>query len=137
MPVFVAIMTVSEIHSQSGNDTVCMSTADAIYHIGRSDSLTGYKKLVFEKQKDIDTLNARIIILGEKIKEYQGKDSLYKDIRLLMEGQMKDMKNQRATLEAEVASVKKELRRERFKRKIITGVGILSTAGALLLTLKK
>jgi len=55
--------------------SVLIDRADAAYHLKRSDSLTGYKQLVSAKQKDIDTLQARVNILLSTIQTLNEKDA--------------------------------------------------------------
>ena len=130
-----------KLHSQSGKgiDTslICINKQDALYHLSRSDSLTGYKKLVAEKQKDIDTLNARIIILGEQIKQYRSKDTIYSEIAKLKDEQMQEMKEQRLLFQDQLNGYEKLLKKERRKRFLTAAGGVITTGLVAYLYLTK
>lgn len=108
---------------------ICLLRADALYHIARSDSLTQYKKLVKEKQKDIDSLFTALKLLDSAIKEYKGKDILYADIRRLTEDQIKDLRDEIKILKDEI----KRMRRSRTWDRVIQ-VGVIGVLTYLYIT---
>lgn len=113
--------------SQNTNDTLCFPT-----EVIR-------KVLVAAEQKKV--LEERVIILGQRIEglekslQYvEAKDSV---TVATYERQIKEMKEQQQILLDTVASLNKEIRREK-RRRFFTGLaGTVTTAGALFLLLTK
>lgn len=113
--------------------SVLIDREDAAYHLKRSDSLTGYKQLVREKQRDIDTLQARIAVLQSVILTLNQKDSA--TVKLYQE-QLAVMKDQKALYADQLNGYEKLLRKEKRKRRfwqVLTGV-VAGGAGYLILT---
>lgn len=78
-------------------------------------------------QMKIVSLDVAIELLKQKDKEtVEGYDK-----------QLKDLLEAKAIYEDQLKGYERLLKRERFKRKLITGAGILATGGAILLSLRK
>lgn len=131
------MMTVSVLHSQTDTSKIWINRQDALRKLAQADSLRPYKQLVAAKQRDIDTLNARIIILGEQIKEYKGKDTAYAQMVIAKNDQIQAMKDIREIHEARIKELEKLWKREKRKRILMTVGGVVSTGLALVLYLSK
>lgn len=114
-----------EMRSQPVNkiDTSLMwvKRVDVLYHFSRSDSLTQYKKLVREKQKDLDSMTKAIKLQQETIVEYKGKDSLYKRVDSLNNHVVSLLESDIKILNREI----KRLKRSRVGDRIVEGAIIL------------
>jgi nicotinamide riboside kinase len=125
-------MNASGLHSQTIDTTgkLWINRSDALKVLAQADSLPSYKQLVSEKQKDVDILIERIKTFQERIDAYKAKDTARTEIITLMQGQLKDMKD-------EVVILKKEIRVERHKKTLISAVGILATGVMVYLYITK
>jgi hypothetical protein len=89
--------------------------------------LTGYKKLLKEKQKDIDSLYEAIKIQRETIVEYHGKDSLFRRIDSLNAHVATLQDDKIKILTAEIKRGKRQRTGDNIKQGIIIGIlGYLS-----------
>ena len=129
------LLTTMTAYSQPGKKgTINVEKEDYVYHLKRSDSLQDYKKLVAAKQRDLDTLLARISTLEKLSSTLEAKDSL---TQAFYQYQISNLKEQQTTCESIIISLKKEIKRERRKRKLVTAAGIITTGLAIYLgTLK-
>lgn len=124
MPLLLAMMTVSGQRLPGDTGVIWIKKADALRVLARADSLPGYKQLVSEKQKDIDTINARINVLQGVIRNLTEKDSasvqLFKD-------QLAVMREQKALYQNQLDGYEKILRKERRRRRWTAILGTVTT----------
>lgn len=85
-------------------------------------------------KKQVRNLEEQVNLLNEVIKEHDGKDVVQTEY---FSNQMKNLQDQIALCKEQVVAFEKMVKMERRKRRLITGAGILTTAGAILLSLKK
>lgn len=126
--------TASGLHSQERIDTVqkmWINRQDALRKLAQADSARTLKKIVQEKQKDIDTLSARINILKEVISEYKEKEVINFNVVNSYEKQIIVLNSEKEIYKQQVFDFEKLLRKEKRKKKWTAISGIVTTAGAI------
>lgn len=81
-------------------------------------------------KQQVVVLNERIVLYQSIVSQLEEKDSL---TVASYETQIKTMKEQRVIFEDQIKTFEKLLRREKLKRKLISGVGIITTGLAIYL----
>lgn len=130
MPVLLIMMTASALHSQD-TTKVWIPRTDALRVLAQADSMKVYKKLVSQKQADIDTLTQRIDALQNVITQLKAKDATNQSIVSTYENQVKEMTDIRTEMQNEINYWQKLFLKEKRKRFWTTVGGIIGIGAAI------
>ena len=115
------------IYGQQQSDTLCLPTNSV-----RAILIDAEKGKEYKKQ--VDLLNQRIVLVQSQMKELEQKDSA---AIAGFSSQIKTMNEEIALYKDQINGYERMLKRERFKRKMVTVGGVVATGLTLFLTLKK
>jgi hypothetical protein len=120
----------------SDTSKVVLNKRDALRVLAK-----GYEAKALEQQRDlllnqVDTLKARIAIKDGIILNKDGQISDYRNIVSSKDAIISTQGEQRKIWEANIASLNKEVKRQRRQKKLTAFVGILTTGIAVYFALK-
>jgi hypothetical protein len=129
------MMTAFVLHSQD-TGRVWIPRQHALATLARAEKAVFLEEKLAAKQRDIDTLALQISIKQEIINELKETVNIDSAIIDTYEKEIVQMKEQRALLEGEVTVLRKQIRKERRKRRWTAIAGVFTTAGAFWLGTK-
>lgn len=134
MLTLLIMMTASGLHSQNDSGKLWINRQDALRKLAQADSLSSYKLIVANKQKDIDLLQQRIAVLQDVIKNLNDKDA---ESVAKYNAQLKVMQDERLLFMDQLNGYEKLLRKEKRKRFWTGLLGVATTLTASFLFITK
>ena len=126
--LIITIGSSYESHSQTGsNDTLCFPLSVVRQRLTEARLYRYTDSLLKITESQVAELQGRIKLLNDKDVE----------LKAMYDGQLDNLHKQIDVYKEQIKGYEKLLRKERFRRRLITGAGIVTTGAALYLYFSK